>query len=179
MTYKKQELLTLSEQMSSPPVLLMGSVLLIFWVCCVVLLCFFPFFLPCWDVHYDIRIKRGSVRLYLQWFVWGLVSYLRCLVLGIVVSNTYCGVFLFCCSSSVCPMLPVSLDYPFLIVPSVFTNVYCKRLYFTIRSKKFGNKGNNKITEQSYKGKVKTHNYTNGQNQSTTGKLKTVMTLTW
>jgi hypothetical protein len=34
-------------------------------------------------------------------------------------------------------------------------------------------KGNNKITElrKSYKGKVKTHNYINRQNQSTTGKL--------
>ena len=34
-------------------------------------------------------------------------------------------------------------------------------------------------SEQSYKGKVKTHNYISRQNQSTTGKLKTVMTLTW
>jgi hypothetical protein len=36
-----------------------------------------------------------------------------------------------------------------------------------------GNKGNNKITELRtiYKGKVKTHNYINRQNQSTTGKL--------
>ena len=34
-------------------------------------------------------------------------------------------------------------------------------------------------TEQSYKGKVKTHMYINRQNQSTTEKLKTVMTLTW
>ena len=36
------------------------------------------------------------------------------------------------------------------------------------------NKGNNKITEpseQSYKGKVKTHKYINRQNQSTPGKL--------
>jgi hypothetical protein len=33
-------------------------------------------------------------------------------------------------------------------------------------------------SEQSYKGKVKTDNYINRQNQSTTGKLKTVMTLT-
>ena len=34
-------------------------------------------------------------------------------------------------------------------------------------------KGNNKLpnSEQSYKGKVKTHNYINRQNQSTTGKL--------
>jgi hypothetical protein len=34
-------------------------------------------------------------------------------------------------------------------------------------------------SEQSYKGKVKTHKYINRQNQSTTGKLKTVMTMTW
>ena len=33
------------------------------------------------------------------------------------------------------------------------------------------NKGNNKITEQSYKGKVNTHKYINRQNQSATGKL--------
>jgi hypothetical protein len=34
-------------------------------------------------------------------------------------------------------------------------------------------KGNNKLpnSEQSYKGKVKTHKYINRQNQSTTGKL--------
>jgi hypothetical protein len=35
------------------------------------------------------------------------------------------------------------------------------------------NKGNKKLpnSEQSYKGKVKTHKYINRQNQSTTGKL--------
>jgi hypothetical protein len=32
--------------------------------------------------------------------------------------------FLFFCLSFVCPMLPVSLDGPFLIAPSVFANVY-------------------------------------------------------
>jgi hypothetical protein len=34
--------------------------------------------------------------------------------------------FLFCLSSFcvLCPMLPVSLDYPFLVTPSVFSNVY-------------------------------------------------------
>ena len=37
--------------------------------------------------------------------------------------------------------------------------------------RKGSNKGNNKVTEQSYKGKVKTHNYIDRQNQSTTGKL--------
>jgi hypothetical protein len=42
-------------------------------------------------------------------------------------------------------------------------------IFFIIRA--CLNKGNNKITEQSYKGKVKPHNYINRQNQSTTGKL--------
>ena len=38
---------------------------------------------------------------------------------------------------------------------------------------KIGNKGNNKITEfrTIFQRKVKTHNYINRQNQSTTGKL--------
>ena len=39
-----------------------------------------------------------------------------------MVSNTYCVVFLFCVSSY--PMLPVSMDCPFLIAPSVFSKVY-------------------------------------------------------
>jgi len=41
------------------------------------------------------------------------------------------------------------------------------------------NKGNNKITEQSYKGKVKTHKYINIQNQSTTGKLVQAFLKKW
>ena len=48
---------------------------------CVVLLCVFKFLVPCCDVRYDIRIKRSSVRLFLQLFVGGLLSYLRCLCL--------------------------------------------------------------------------------------------------
>jgi hypothetical protein len=47
-----------------------------------------------------------------------------CVCLRIVVSNTYCVFVLFCFSSSCVPMLPVSLDCPFLIAPSVFSNVY-------------------------------------------------------
>jgi hypothetical protein len=42
------------------------------------------------------------------------------------VSNTYCLVFFFFLRL-VYPMLPVSLDGPFLIVPSVFSNVYVYR----------------------------------------------------
>ena len=40
-----------------------------------------------------------------------------CVRLRIVMSNTYCVVFLF-----FFVLLPVSLDYPFLTVPSVFSN---------------------------------------------------------
>ena len=41
------------------------------------------------------------------------------------------------------------------------------------RNRQSTNKGNNKLlhSEQSYKGKVKTHNYINRQNQLTIGKL--------
>ena len=59
--------------------------------------------------------------------------YIICVCLRIVVSNTYCVVFLFCLSSS---MWPVSLDFSCFIAPSVFFNVYlvCKsnflRKYF-------------------------------------------------
>ena len=56
--------------------------------------------------------KRCSVHLYLQLFVEGLMFYLPYLcLLCIVVSNTYCVVFL----RFVYPILTVSLGYPFLI----------------------------------------------------------------
>ena len=60
-----------------------------------------------------------------QW----IASYVICVCLRIVVSNTYCVVFLFCLSSSCVPypMLPVSIYCPFLIAPSVFSNVYLLR----------------------------------------------------
>jgi hypothetical protein len=48
---------------------------------CVVLLCVFMSRVPCCDVHYDFRIKRCSVHLYLQLFVGGFRSYLRYLCL--------------------------------------------------------------------------------------------------
>jgi hypothetical protein len=61
--------LTILEHMSSPPFV------------CVVLLCVFTFCVPCCGDRYDFRIKRCSVRLYLQLFVGGLMSYLRYLCL--------------------------------------------------------------------------------------------------
>ena len=45
--------------------------------------------------------------------------YVSCVYLRIVVSSTYCAVFLCFCLSSACH-LPVSLDCPLLIAPSVY-----------------------------------------------------------
>ena len=52
-----------------------------------------------------------------------------CVSLRSVGSNTYCVVFLFVLVLClVCPMLPVSLDCPFLIAHSVFSNIYLQQL---------------------------------------------------
>jgi hypothetical protein len=66
--------------------------------------------------------KRCSVRLHLQLFVGWLMSYLRylCLFAYSGVQHILCCVF----RRIVYSMLSVSLDYPFLIAPSVFSNVY-------------------------------------------------------
>jgi hypothetical protein len=65
------------------------------------------------------------------------MSYLRYLCLlahTCSVFNTYCDVFLFCFSSSCVPyMLPVSLDYPFWISPSVLSIVYLYGYYGNTR----------------------------------------------
>ena len=65
----------------------------------------FPFFITI------TTLKRCLVHLYLQLFVGGLML---------------CNCFVFL--RLLCPMLPVSLDCPMLIVPSVFSNVYTLRL---------------------------------------------------
>ena len=68
--------------------------------------------------------KQGcSVRLYIQLFVGGLLSYLRYLCLF-----AHSGVqYILCCGffflRLVYPMLPVSLDCPFFNCPFVFSNV--------------------------------------------------------
>jgi hypothetical protein len=55
-----------------------------------------------------------------------LFTYVICVCLRTVLSNTYCFVLCFCfvLLRLVYPMLPVSLDCHFLIAPSVFSNVY-------------------------------------------------------
>jgi hypothetical protein len=45
---------------------------------------------------------------------------------------SWCVVFLFCFSSFCVPMVPVSLDCPFVIVPSVLSNVYSNRMSFVL-----------------------------------------------
>jgi hypothetical protein len=59
-------------------------------------------------------------------------------LLYIVVSNTYCVVFCFVCLHLVVyPMLPVSLDCPFLIAPLVFSNVYLNYGRFSLPPMQF------------------------------------------
>ena len=121
------ELLTIREHLSSLPVSLVRSVLLIFLVFCVVLLCVFTFWVPGCDIRYNFRIKTmfgsslppfvcRSAHVLFTLFVfvcvlWRLTHIVLC----------FCFVFL----GFVYP----TLDCPFLIAPSVFSNVYlCSRL---------------------------------------------------
>ena len=63
-----------------------------------------------------------SVRLYLQLYVGGPMSCSDYLLTHSCVQHTLC--FCFACLSLVYLMLPVSLDCPYFIAPSVFSNVY-------------------------------------------------------
>jgi hypothetical protein len=76
------------------------------------------------------RLAIGIVRpvwycLFFTLFV--NIFYVICVCLRIVVSNKYWVIFSLCLSSSCAPLLPVSFDCPFLIAPSVFSNVYLKK----------------------------------------------------
>ena len=57
------------------------------------------------------------------------MSHLRylCLLAHSGVQHMLCCVLCFACLRLVYPMLPVSLDCPFLIAPSVFSNVYLSK----------------------------------------------------
>ena len=131
MCYEKQELLTHREHLSSLLGFWWGPFCPSFKFFSVVLLCILTFWVPCCDVRYDFRIKRSSVNLYLQLFVGGLMSYLRYLWLFAysgVQHILWCVfvllVFVLCL---VYPMLPVSLNCPILIEPSVsLTFIYSR-----------------------------------------------------
>ena len=95
---------------------------------CVVLLYVFTIRVPCCDVCYDFHMETmldSSLPpvVYRRARVL-FASYLYASV--IVVSNTYCVVFLFCFVflRLVWALLPVSLDCPFFIGLSVFSNAF-------------------------------------------------------
>ena len=120
MSYKRQELLTFTERLGSPRFLCVVRVahLLIFVLSCYV------------SLRSEFRVvmsvtisayKRCSIRLYPQVFVGDLMSCLPYLCMfAYSVVLCFCFVFL----RYVYPMLAVSLDCPFLIAPSVFSNIY-------------------------------------------------------
>jgi hypothetical protein len=75
------------------------------------------------------------------WFVFtfsclledSCLIYVICVCLRIVVSNAYCFMFLlFFFHRLVCRVLPFSLDCPFLVAPSVFSNVYWRTKYLKL-----------------------------------------------
>ena len=109
------------------PRLLGGSVLLIcFNVSCCSIMCICV--LSSGDVHYDFRIKLCLVHLYLQLCIGEIMSYLHyCVCLCIVVEHILCCfivLFVFVLYF-VYPMMPCTLDYPFVIAPSDLCNVSC------------------------------------------------------
>ena len=69
---------------------------------------------------------RKEKKVYLQLFVGRLMTYLHylCLFTYSVVQHILCCVFVLSFLRLVCPMFQVSLDCSFVIVPSVFSNVY-------------------------------------------------------
>jgi hypothetical protein len=94
------------------------------------------FLVPFCDVLYDFHIKRCSVRLCLRLFVGELMCYcVLCVCLRILMSSILLlliflvfyvlffvlFVFVLC---RMCLLLPISLDCPFLISISGFSNVY-------------------------------------------------------
>ena len=79
---------------------------------------------------YRFRWILFSFRFISFLFVSQFTSSLMCVCLRIVVSNTYCVVFLFLfVLCFVYPMLPVSLDYPLFLAPAVISDVYLTVLW--------------------------------------------------
>jgi hypothetical protein len=106
----------------------MGSDLLIFlaFCCCPIMcLCILSSVLWCplrFPHNNDVRFVFTSSCLY----VGSCLIYVICVCWRIVVSNTYNVRMCICfsCHRLVYHMLPVSMDCPFFIASSVFSNVY-------------------------------------------------------
>ena len=89
-----------------------------------------------WQVVFDgvffvwhFMIRTIFCQKIYDWFVGGLISYLHYLSLltysGVQHISCVFVVFVLC---HVCPLLPVSVDCPFLITPSIFINIYLYHL---------------------------------------------------
>ena len=133
-SFERQELLALLEHKSSPP----GFFFWRLYLGEPVLLIFFFFFVLayCVSLNSGFRVvmsatmsayKRYPFRLYPQLFVGGVTSCKRYLCLSAHSGFQHILYCVFVCLRLVYPMLPVSLDCPLLIVPSVFSNVYSVR----------------------------------------------------
>jgi len=101
MFYKRQEQLTFHEHLSLlPPLIVWVRVAHLFSFLCCPIMCLYVLSFVLWC---PLRFPHtNDVRFfYLQLFV--CLTYVICICLRIVVSNTYCVVFLLCCSSSCVP----------------------------------------------------------------------------
>ena len=101
---------------------------------CVVLLCVFTFCVPCCDVRHDF-LKKTMFGSSLPLVVCRRVHVLFTLYVFVYVywcptHNVVC--FCFVCLRLVYPMLPVSLDCPFVIAPSVFSNLYLLSILYVL-----------------------------------------------
>jgi hypothetical protein len=108
------------------PGFLSVSLLLIFLVFCAVILCVFTFWVPCFDVRSDLKEKTmfgSSLSPVVHRMAYVLFAFSLCLC-ALVVSITYRVVFWLCFSSSSVPYIASFSGFPFLITPSVFSNVY-------------------------------------------------------
>jgi hypothetical protein len=134
--HKKQELLTFRKHLSSFPVFWLGP-------CCssfqFFVLSYYASLLSEFRVVVFVTIstyKRCSVRLYFQLFVSELLFtlfgfvYVQCCPTNIV------QCFCFVCLRLVYPILPVSLDCPVFIVPSIFSYGSLLPLFCRISQKK-------------------------------------------
>ena len=127
-SYKKQQLLTFHKHLNSAKLFCGICVAHFFHFFCVAPLCVFTIWVPCCDVRYDFRRKTmfgsslppivcSSAHVLFTLFVFAYVQWCPTHIV------LWCWFVLI---RFVRPMLPISLDCPFLIVPSVSFNVYLK-----------------------------------------------------
>ena len=114
---KRHEQLTLREYPGSHPV---------FARICVAHILSFLCLLLCFVCLLSVSCVLCLVLCLVSCSVFCVLFCVLCLVLYLVLCLVSCSVscVLFCVLCLVCPMLPVSIDCPFLIAPSIFSCVY-------------------------------------------------------